>query len=233
MKYMGSKARLAKSLVPIIQRYVDESRFNTYYEPFCGGCNVIDKIKAQTRIASDIHPYLIALLKQAQKDVSVFPETYDEDFYKEVKNNIEKYPEWLVGLVGFATFGAKWMGGYPRDKKGNRDIVAESIRNIKKQATSLKDIIFNCCSFEELNIYNSVIYNDIPYKNSTKYANHFDYDKFYDWCRKQKNNGNIVLCSEYEMPLDFECIWEKSYSVNFDSNRRTKQERIEKLFILP
>lgn len=92
------------------------------------------------------------------------------------------------------------MGGYPRDRQGNRDIVAESIRNIKKQAPSLKDIIFNCCSFEELNIYNSVIYNDIPYKSSTKYANHFDYDKFYDWCRKQKNNGNIVLCSEYEMP---------------------------------
>lgn len=181
---MGSKARLSKSLVPIIQRYVDESGFNTYYESFCGGCNVVDKIKAQTRIASDIHPYLIALLKQAQEDSSVFPETYDEDFYKEVKNNIEKYPEWLVGLVGFSTFGAKWMGGYPRDRKGNRDIVAESIRNIKKQAPSLKDIIFNCCSFEELNIYNSVIYNDIPYKNSTKYANHFDYDKFYDWCRK-------------------------------------------------
>ena len=170
-------------------------------------------------------------MKQAQEDSSVFPETYDEDFYKEVKNNIEKYPEWLVCLVGFSTFGAKWMGGYPRDRQGNRDIVAESIRNIKKQAPSLKDIIFNCCSFEELNIYNSVIYNDIPYKNSTKYANHFD--KFYDWCRKQKNNGNIVLCSEYEMPSDFECVWEKSYSVNFDSNRRTKQERIEKLFILP
>ncbi len=49
----------------------------------------------------------------------------------------------------------------------------------------------------------------------------------------KKNNGNIVLCSEYEMPSDFECIWKKSYSVNFDSNRRTKQERIEKLFILP
>lgn len=31
MKYMGSKARLAKSLVPIIQRYVDESEFNTKY----------------------------------------------------------------------------------------------------------------------------------------------------------------------------------------------------------
>lgn len=30
MKYMGSKTRLAKSLVSIIQRYVDESEFNTY-----------------------------------------------------------------------------------------------------------------------------------------------------------------------------------------------------------
>ena len=49
----------------------------------------------------------------------------------------------------------------------------------------------------------------------------------------KKNNGNIVLCSEYEMPSDFECIWEKVYSVNFDSRRTNKQKRIEKLFILP
>ena len=233
MIYMGSKARLAKELVPIIQKYIDKSGFDTYYEPFCGGCNIIDKVKASNRIGSDIHPYLIALLKQAQEDASVFPETYDEDFYKEVKNNVEKYPEWLVGLVGFSSFGGKWWGGFPRDKRDDRDTIAASIRNIKKQSPLLKDIIFKCCSFEEVNIYNSVIYNDIPYKNSTKYTNHFDYDKFYNWCRKQKNNGNIVLCSEYEMPSDFECIWEKVYSVSFDSRRTNKQIRIEKLFILP
>lgn len=117
MKYMGSKARLAKSLVPIIQRYVDESGFNTYYEPFCGGCNVIDKIKAQTRIASDIHPYLIALLKQAQKDVSVFPKTYDEDFYKEIKNNVEKYPEWLVVWLDFPLLEPSGWVGIPEIDK--------------------------------------------------------------------------------------------------------------------
>jgi hypothetical protein len=30
---------------------------------------------------------------------------------------------------------------------------------------------------------------------------------------------NIVRCSEYSMPPEFECIWEKETIVNFDSQR--------------
>ena len=37
MKYMGSKNRLSKELAPIIQKYIDESGFNKYLEPFVGG----------------------------------------------------------------------------------------------------------------------------------------------------------------------------------------------------
>ena len=44
MKYMGSKSRIAKYIVPIIQKYIDENRITTYFEPFVGGANVIDKI---------------------------------------------------------------------------------------------------------------------------------------------------------------------------------------------
>ena len=41
---MGSKSRIAKHIVPIIQRYIDENNIDTYVEPFVGGANVIDKI---------------------------------------------------------------------------------------------------------------------------------------------------------------------------------------------
>lgn len=61
MKYMGSKSRVANKILPIIQQYVDASKTKIYYEPFCGGCNVIDHINAKERHASDLQPYLIAL----------------------------------------------------------------------------------------------------------------------------------------------------------------------------
>ena len=56
----------------------------------------------------------------------------------------------------------------------------------------------------------------------------------HDFLRKLSEN-NIVLVSEYNMPNDFTCIWEKETKANFDSNRTTndiKNTRIEKLFIL-
>ena len=58
MKYMGSKSRIAKHIVPIIQRYIDDANATTYYEPFVGGCNVIDKIKCEVRYGRDTNKYL-------------------------------------------------------------------------------------------------------------------------------------------------------------------------------
>lgn len=40
---MGSKAKITKYIVPIIQQKIDESGARYYVEPFAGGCNVIDK----------------------------------------------------------------------------------------------------------------------------------------------------------------------------------------------
>lgn len=37
MRYMGSKARLSKELVPIIQSYIDKTNPIGYIEPFVGG----------------------------------------------------------------------------------------------------------------------------------------------------------------------------------------------------
>ena len=54
---------------------------------------------------------------------------------------------------------------------------------------------------------NSVIYCDIPYRNTEGYNEfEFDYNKFYEWCLKQTE---LVFISEYDMPEDFVCISEK------------------------
>lgn len=231
MKYVGSKNRLAKDLVPIIQSYIDKYHIIDYYEHFIGGANIIDKIKCQNKYGSDIHPYLIALLKQAQTDTSVFPETISEDEYRLVRDNKEAYPDWYVGLVGFCSFGAKWFGGYPRDRTGQRDIPNEAIRNLIKQAPNLKGIQFECKDFRDYNnIKGALLYEDIPYKGTTKYkVDSFPYDEFYNWCKKMAKD-NIVLISKYEMPDDFTCIWEKPLKCTLDKNSRT--DRIERLFTI-
>lgn len=233
MKYVGSKNRLAKDLAPIIQSYIDDNNIIRYWEPFCGGANMIDKIKCKNRFGSDIHPYLIALLKQAQTDTSVFPKTISEEEYKSVRANPKNYPDWYVGLVGFCSFGGKWWGGYPRgyknDKVTPRDMCNETIRNLVKQSPNLKDIKFDCFSFEfNTHLSNYVIYCDIPYRDSTKYAtDNFQYERFYDWARRMSRR-NIVLVSEYWMPDDFECIWSKTLKCTLDKNSRT--DKVEKLF---
>ena len=63
IKYVGSKNRISKYIVPIIQKCIDENNVKTYYEPFVGGANMIDKIKCENRIGNDIHKELISMWK--------------------------------------------------------------------------------------------------------------------------------------------------------------------------
>lgn len=238
MKYVGSKNRLSKEIAPIIQSYIDNmgEQCNGYFEPFVGGANMIDKIRCYHKYGSDAHKYLIALLRHVQNNVDDLPDTITEDEYNAVRANMDDYPDWYVGLVGFATFGAKWFGGYPRGFKADgvtpRDITNEAIRNIKKQAPNLKGVEFSCRNFLDCstNIKNFVIYCDPPYRDTTKYAtSDFPYDKFYQWCKDMAKN-NIVLISEYYMPNDgFECIWQGNLKCTLDKNSRT--DKTEKLFI--
>lgn len=65
MKYMGSKARIAKDICPIIQSFIDKSGTYVYVEGFVGGANVIDKISCGIRHGIDKNKCLIALLKYA------------------------------------------------------------------------------------------------------------------------------------------------------------------------
>ena len=211
MRYVGSKNRLAKELVPIIQSYITDE-IKGYLEPFVGGANMIDKIECNNKFGCDIHEELIELLKYVQDTNNILPKTITEEEYNKVRLNKDKYEKWYVGFVGFcATFGAKYFGCYARgfkeDKITPRDIPAESIRNIEKQRKNLQNIKFKYCSYDEINknIKDFVIYCDPPYKGTLKYTTDFDYDKFYKWCKEMSKN-NIVLISEYWMPEEFECI---------------------------
>ena len=50
MVYQGSKNRISKFLVPIIQKYIDDNNIKTYIEPMVGGANIIDKIVCENKV---------------------------------------------------------------------------------------------------------------------------------------------------------------------------------------
>lgn len=233
MVYKGSKIKLAKYIVPIIQNEIHTNGSKYYLEPFVGGANIIDKIHCENKIGYDINNYLIALLKQAQKDTSIFPETITEEEFYSVKYNKNNYPEWYVGLVGFcASFASSFFDGYARSKK--RDYSNERIRNIIKQSNNLKNIKFETKNYLDIhNISDYVIYADPPYfqQKSKKpiYVgiDKFDNNIFWDWCREM-GKSNIVLVSNYDAPKDFECVFEKEHRI-FSKNTKSPIS-IEKLY---
>ena len=232
MKYMGSKARIAKEILPIMLEYRTEGM--DWVEPFVGGANVIDKVDGN-RIGNDYNEYIYSLLIALQNGWQP-PQIITEEYYKTIKANKTDYEKCLVGYVGSQlTFGATWFGTYRRDKIGKRNYSDEARRNVLKQAPKLKGIEFYNLNYTELDIPNrSLIYCDPPYKGTFGYEKNktFDHDEFWQWCRKKANEGHIVFISEYNAPDDFKCIWSKELKqvINNTSNKTPKP--IERLFTL-
>ena len=84
-------------------------------------------------------------------------------------------------------------------------------------------------SYEKIKIRpDSVIYCDIPYRNTDEYGEGgFDYERFYDWCEKQTEP---LYISEYWMPPErFECVASIEKSVTLCSGGGKKA--VEKLFV--
>ena len=86
MRYMGSKNRLSKELVPIINSYITIGT-KGYIEPFVGGANIIDKINCDNKFGFDVHKELIALLNYVKCNPEKIPDVIYEDEYKNVKSN--------------------------------------------------------------------------------------------------------------------------------------------------
>ncbi len=182
MKYMGSKSRIAKFIVPIIQNYIDENNVTSYIEPFVGGANVIDKINCKNKYGSDLNKYLIELLKRVRDKQPLLQEV-PRELYNDVRSNKDnnKYEDWIVGNVGFlASYNGRWFdggyaqSGYEKTKNGERfrDYYQEAKNNILKQTDDLQDICLLNVDYKYWNdrCNKCVIYCDPPYQNTKQYA---------------------------------------------------------------
>ena len=229
MKYMGSKVRHAKELLPIILANRTEGQW--YVEPFVGGANMIDKVDGN-RIGADYNEYLAEMWKAVSSGWNP-PEFFKEEDYSSIRQNKGQYPKELVAYVGFAlSCGGKWFGGWCRDGAGKRNYVKEAYNNACKQFPNLRGVDFHHSSYDELDIPpNSIIYCDPPYKGTTKYKDDFDHEPFYEWCRQKRKEGHQIFVSEYWMPDDFVCVWLKEVNCGLAKDTGSKK-RVEKLFTL-
>jgi DNA adenine methylase len=232
MKYMGSKNRHAKELLPIILK--DRKEGQCYVEPFVGGANMIDKVDGW-RIGSDVNEYLIEFLRALQNGFKP-PSNIDLDLYVDIRDNKERYTKAVVGCVGFCfTYSAKWFGGFIGNSKDvvckGRDRIGESYRAIEKARKQVQGVSLARCSYDMLDIpTDSIIYCDPPYANTTKYKDDFDHEDFWQWCREAASLDHKVFISEYSAPDDFICVWEKEVNNSLTKNTGAKKG-IEKLFI--
>jgi DNA adenine methylase len=247
MNYFGSKSRQAKYIVPIIQKYIKDYRISTYFEPFVGGANIIDKIECKRKYGSDINKYIIALFQHLQNG-GTLKESYTKEIYDKArvawyKDNVDKeFEDWEIGAIGWLCSynGRGFDGGWGYEAmqtKSNgqvvkREFYKERKNNLLKQSAQplWRDIHFGVGDYRDYYCNGCVVYCDPPYKGTKQFANSvkFDHEEFWnimrDWSKR-----NIVLISEQEAPDDFVCIWEKEVARTVIPKAIPKS--IEKLFI--
>ena len=180
MVYMGSKAKYAKYIVPILQKCIDENNITLYIEPFVGGANIIDKIKCENRYGFDRSDTLIALLQTAANNFDNVLKEGSRELWDKGKAYVKdgKMPEDMtLAEIGAMEFFASYSnGGFPRGYAKNiptRDYYNEAYRNMEKQAPNLKGINFSCQNYWDLSpkdIKNAVIYCDPPYQGTKIYG---------------------------------------------------------------
>ena len=232
MKYMGSKNRISKEILPII---LENRKDRAYVEPFVGGCNMIDKVGG-TRIGVDNNKYLIAMWVGLQNNM-IRPMNITKEMYSRARieynnsTNIE-FSDFEIGWIGWmGSFNGRFFDGGYSGRTLTRDYISEQIKNTESQIDNIKDVLFFNGSYDEIEYPdNSIIYCDPPYKGTKQYSTSkdFNHSNFWQWCRNMQMIGHDVFISEYEAPDDFTCVWSKQVTNAMNINKTYKPT--EKLF---
>lgn len=232
MIYMGSKNRIAKHILPIMLKEMQDKGYTTWVEPFVGGGNMIDKVPdCYKRIGYDLNGHVIQAMIDIRDQPNNLPESFSFDERKHWK--LQEPSELYSWACIVTSFGADLMGGYARCKGSDDSTYCmRGKRNALKQSPKIKSVEFICKSYRDVKVTNSIIYCDPPYQKTSGYkTGEFNHEEFFEWCREMKSKGNSVFVSEYNAPEDFELVWQGEIKTNFSSQRKEATHKaIEKLF---
>lgn len=239
MKYMGSKRRIAKHIIPIMVAEADQRGIINWIEPFVGGANLIDKVPARfNRVGYDFNDHLIFALKDIRDIPDDLPENITDEYYRSLIGTV---PASITSYIRFVcSFGGKFEAGLAREKPDSksaierghvRNFALEGKRNAEKQSPLIQGVDFIHADYRDLSFKDSLIYCDPPYQNTSGYkTGDFDSEEFFEWCRAQAKD-NIVFVSEYSAP--FKEVWSGEIKTNFSSSRKAATHKaVEKLFLV-
>lgn len=232
MQYFGGKARISKPLVEYLNSQLKDGQ--PFVDLFCGSCNVVSKIDTnRIRIANDLHYELISLLKSTQNG-EFNPVRISEEEYKAIKKDQnENYPAWFRGFVGFGlSFSGKWFRGFARNSRGD-DYFSNAVNSIQKKSGKLLGVEFSNKSYKDVALpENSMLYCDIPYKNSVGYSvGDFNHEEFYKWGEQKQSEGFTVLVSEYSknVPEGWEIVWQYQSKKDIRNSEGVQEATVEVL----
>ena len=229
MRYLGGKQRISKELSCFLNSQLKENQ--SFVDLFCGSCNIVSKIdNNRLRIANDKHYYLIEMWKALQNGWEM-PDIVTEEDYKYIKEHKDENPP-LAGFVGFGcSYAGRWFEGYARS--GERNFCLNAKNSNLKILQKIQDVIFYNEDYKDVNIpIGSLVYCDIPYKDSKPYSKKevgiFNYNEFYQWVRDNSDKYDIYI-SEYKhnVPEDFEIVWEKKSKKDLKNKNNEQESTIE------
>lgn len=256
--YQGNKSRLMKILKPLIENNLEEGMVYiepfgggmNSFTPIKSNKKIANdvneynialwlelKAKGFDNVESDWNPYLRILSNCEDKpngENFLKAKALYLDMKLDCLSNGGKYPKALLGFVAYScSFGGGWWNGFVGyNKKRGENYIKEAIAALKKQVSltvNIENSDFTYGSYDSIDIPdNAFIYCDPPYAETKKYANSFDNDKFWDWCRNiisTKENVKILI-SEYNTPSDFVCIWSRQVQDKMGKNTMTKNEKL-------
>ena len=194
-----------------------------------------------TKISEELYVKLRKCTGKQKQDGPQIPLDETPDFLE------DGYQNALIGFAGCAcSFAGIWFGSYarnPKAKKSEKETdgfsFAEKGRNslermvplIRDMNTGKPTVKFKCCSYDEWNPKNALVYCDPPYAatNQPYFSKVFDSDKFWETMRKWSENNTVVI-SEYSAPDDFPVIASIPTKTRVDCKTAADANRAEKIF---
>lgn len=123
--------------------------------------------------------------------------------YNYIKKNQQLYTQDFLGYIGHNfSYAGSYFQGYIQEKKKN-EYSKRAYNTAQRDSKALQGVKFFNLDYEKVKIPpKSIVYCDIPYKDTTGYNVDFDYKRFFRYVKKLKKQGHYVFISEYskEMP---------------------------------